>query len=819
MNNLILDFEQAKSKHLLFKSRLRSILYDIAVDEAPVLSHYECSVGQWIYNHALAEYGHIPEMLELEKVHADIHISARKLVALHKEGKTREARNGLSEMEVVADELVGLLTIIEQKLTSEPEKLSASENLDFKFEEYHDLLRSNDELDKRIQQQIIENNESNLKYEAVLAALHEGIIIQDAHGVVQSSNHSAQLLLGLSADQIRGRTPMYEGWKAIHEDGTTMPGEEQAPMLALKTGYPELNQLMGVRRGDDTLVWLRVNAQPLINRDNNEITGVVSSFFDVTEARISAQELQKSYVEQQVLNEELAAANEEHSAINEELTSTNADLVQMQFKLQDLVVELGESEERFRNLVLLAPVGICMIKGDPFQVAVINDNFLEIIGRKREDFDHQSYWGAIPEIAPIYEPITKDVIATGKTYYANGHEIRLIRHGIEETIYVDFVYEPIRNLDGTMDTILIVANEVTQQVLERKKTERAEETLRLAIDAAQLGSWHIEPVTKALEYNTTLAKIFGYKGTEPMTFDQAIGQVTEEYRDKIIEEIEKAIHTGGDYDITYAQRRFDDNEVIWLRSTGKVSADNKGEYTIFSGVVMDITEQRLDELRKNDFIAMVSHELKTPLTSLMAIVQLASVKLKDNKDKFLGGAMEKATAQVKKMTHMINGFLNISRLESGKLLIDKQQFNFNEVLLEIIDETRLTANTHSLVFEPCADVIINADKNKIGSVVSNLLSNAAKYSPKGTSITIKCLPTDNKVTVSVTDEGFGIKPDDAAHLFNRYYRVEDVNTRHISGFGIGLYLSAEIINRHNGRIWVESEVGKGSTFYFSLPLG
>ncbi|MDQ3047452.1 MAG: CZB domain-containing protein [Bacteroidota bacterium] len=105
-----LDFEQARAKHILFKSRLRSILYGIELDETPVLSHYECNVGKWIYNHALRAYGHLTEMVELEKVHAEIHSSARRLVTLYKDGKVEQARLGLQEMENVADHLVELLT-------------------------------------------------------------------------------------------------------------------------------------------------------------------------------------------------------------------------------------------------------------------------------------------------------------------------------------------------------------------------------------------------------------------------------------------------------------------------------------------------------------------------------------------------------------------------------------------------------------------------------------------------------------------------------------------------------------------------------------
>jgi signal transduction histidine kinase len=178
----------------------------------------------------------------------------------------------------------------------------------------------------------------------------------------------------------------------------------------------------------------------------------------------------------------------------------------------------------------------------------------------------------------------------------------------------------------------------------------------------------------------------------------------------------------------------------------------------------------------------------------------------------------KARLQAKKMISLINGFLNISRLESGKLEIDKQFFNLTALIQEELEEIRLSATVHSFVFEPADAMPVFADREKIGSVVSNLLSNAVKYSPKGKIITVKCVVSDNEVQVQVQDEGMGISTQDLPHIFDRYYRAETVHGQHIAGFGVGLYLSAEIIQRHEGRIWAESTKGVGSVFSFTLPL-
>lgn len=228
---------------------------------------------------------------------------------------------------------------------------------------------------------------------------------------------------------------------------------------------------------------------------------------------------------------------------------------------------------------------------------------------------------------------------------------------------------------------------------------------------------------------------------------------------------------------------------------------------------------RLVERQKDAFIGMASHELKTPLTSLNAILQMANLKLKDSADPFLAGAMGKANAQVKRMTAMINGFLDVSRFESGKMLVEKKRFNLDGLLKEMIEEVQLTTRTHIFQVGVCHEAGVSADRDKIASVITNLLSNAVKYSPAGSNIEVNCVLMGDVVRVSVKDEGIGAKPEDLEKLFERYYRVESPETRHIAGFGIGLYVSAEIIRHHEGRIWAESQLGKGSTFYFSLPVG
>ena len=220
----------------------------------------------------------------------------------------------------------------------------------------------------------------------------------------------------------------------------------------------------------------------------------------------------------------------------------------------------------------------------------------------------------------------------------------------------------------------------------------------------------------------------------------------------------------------------------------------------------------------DDFIGIVCHELKTPLTVLTTIVQLLNKKLNAAEDASINRSLTKAEEQIKKMGNLINGFLNISFLETGEIDIDRAEFKLNHLIGEIVQETRGLIKNQFIILDCDDPIVVSADRDKIGCVLSNLICNAIKYSSEGRCIYIKCFKSINKVIVRIRDEGIGIKPENLDRLFDRFFRANCDYAKKVEGFGIGLYLSSAIIKQHNGSIWAESEFGKGSTFYFSLPL-
>lgn len=361
---------------------------------------------------------------------------------------------------------------------------------------------------------------------------------------------------------------------------------------------------------------------------------------------------------------------------------------------------------------------------------------------------------------------------------------------------------------------LLEAKSDLQETFEQ--IEDKEIALRLTIEAANFGTWQIHSISREFITSERLRELFGFNPYQEITIDDALGQITDEYRSYVEQKFENALTGNGDYDVTYPVIGFRDQKMRWLRAIGNLKADRSGEFSSFTGVVMDITPIKKDEERKNDFIAMVSHELKTPLTSLSGYIQMLQRRVNGLNNEFINGTLVLAGKQVKKMTGLINGFLNVSRLESGKIVLSPSHFSLSDLVESAVEESRMIEDGKELVFHGCDHLQVYGDYDKINSVIVNLLSNAVKYAPLAKQIEVKCELVDQMAQVSVQDYGMGIQPQDIDKLFERYYRVQ--SDSHISGFGIGLYLSAEIVARHNGRIWVDSEPGQGATFYFSLPL-
>ena len=242
----------------------------------------------------------------------------------------------------------------------------------------------------------------------------------------------------------------------------------------------------------------------------------------------------------------------------------------------------------------------------------------------------------------------------------------------------------------------------------------------------------------------------------------------------------------------------------------------------YVGSIVDITEQELSSQalkdlsdKKDEFLSIASHELKTPLTSIKASIQLIARAIKPE-DKVSQFAV-KASEQLLRLERLIADLLDVSKINSGRLVYNNTVFYFREMLSEVVQSVQNTTHTHKIIIDRSDKVILLGDRFRLEQVIYNFLSNAIKYSPEADKVIVASEVKDNNLIVSIQDFGIGIAQENLSKAFDRYYRVDDTAMR-FQGLGLGLFISAEILKRHNGHFWVESEPGKGSTFFFSLPL-
>ena len=472
--------------------------------------------------------------------------------------------------------------------------------------------------------------------------------------------------------------------------------------------------------------------------------------------------------------------------------------------------------------------GSLLVKADAplFTILAASDTYLAVTSSIRENIIGKGFFEVFPddeddnidEDVKARHVFTK-VIDTGQKVDVPNYRYDIYNPDTKnyEIRYWSCCNIPISDAGGNVAFILNTVVDITAEVKAKEVAIESEDRLRLAAEAAQLGTWDLYLNDLTFIYSPRLAEIFGHTAETEISLTDVRKQVNaDDMENIVVKAFHEALITGN---YSYEVRIYwPDKSLHWIKTQGIVIRDENKNPVRMLGTILDITESKRDEIRKNDFIAMASHELKTPLTSIKAYIQLLSKKLAASNDAFVTNALLKAGYQINKMTDLIHGFLDLSKLESGKLQLKLQHFDMNELINEAIAEVGPINAGHVIIFEREETIIVNADKHKIEQVINNFLSNAIKYSDKGSRIYVSSKKIDGNVQVAVNDEGIGIKRRDQEKLFQRFYRVESEKMKNISGFGIGLYLASEIIQRHKGKIWVDSEDAKGSTFYFSLPL-
>ncbi|WP_240359108.1 PAS domain-containing sensor histidine kinase [Pyxidicoccus trucidator] len=220
---------------------------------------------------------------------------------------------------------------------------------------------------------------------------------------------------------------------------------------------------------------------------------------------------------------------------------------------------------------------------------------------------------------------------------------------------------------------------------------------------------------------------------------------------------------------------------------------------------------------RDDFLSIASHELKTPLTPLRLQLQRLKQEVESGQS-VAPGRVDKALGQVRRLSALVNDLLDASCVGAGRMELQRTPLSLPELVREVFSDFLGVSDSHALTYEgPDEDVLIQGDRGRLAQVLTNLLENALKYSPLGGAVHVTLTHSGGDAVVTVADSGIGIPKEEQAHLFERFFRARNAPVSGFGGLGLGLYICRDIIERHGGHIWVESELGRGSVFHVSLP--
>lgn len=353
--------------------------------------------------------------------------------------------------------------------------------------------------------------------------------------------------------------------------------------------------------------------------------------------------------------------------------------------------------------------------------------------------------------------------------------------------------------------------------VERKRMKTAlaqsEERYRQIVETASEGIWASDSQGITVFVNRCMAEMLGYSVAEMVGkfFFDFIGEEEKVRALAWQEDLKRGI--SGQYELKMQRK---DGTEFWSWVSACPFRDAKGRYVGHLGMFTDITERKKAELLKDEFLGLISHELRTPLTIVMGSIYTAMSDGMSSKD--VRGLLENAADGAESLSQILENLLELTRAQAGRLQIRKESIDVVEVALEVIAKLKSRSGTRRFSLDMKDDLPeVVADRVRVERIIYNLLDNAVKYSPDGSEIRVFGRCQGDCVVVGISDQGRGISPHDQDRLFQPFERLSNPSDNPSQGTGLGLVVCKRLVEANGGQIWVESELGRGSTFFFTLP--
>lgn len=598
------------------------------------------------------------------------------------------------------------------------------------------------------------------KLAAIVESSDDAIISKTLEGIITSWNTSAQRIFGYTAEEMIGTSIL----RLIPDD---RKDEEPAILERLKKG--ERVDHFGTKR---------------VTKDGRllDISLTISPIKDGTGKVIGASKIARDVTNEQLLHKALVT-----------------------------------SEQNYRELVEALPAAIYTCDKDGY-ITLYNNAAVELWGI-RPEIGKDLWCGSwkiydtdgVTEI-PLDTCPMAQVLREGRS--VSGREIIVERPDGERRNVLPHpkpLFDSAGNISGAVNMLI--------DITELKKIENAlkasEQRLRTIADSAPVMIWMAGTDMKCYFFNKVWLDFTGLKKQGDQINSWA-EKVHPDDRDACLKAYIEAFNERRELVMEYRLQR-KDGEYRWMLGKSIPLIDSDENFNGYIGSCIDITDRIELERHKDELIGIASHELKTPVTSVKLYTEMLREIFEMRGDTESAEMMARLETQVDRLAALISDFLDVTKIQSGNFALNVADFDLRKSVDEITDLMQLTTERHQLIREVDVPPHVKGDKERLAQVLTNFITNAIKYSPDPSDILIRVVKSDGSIIFSVTDKGIGIPENMQKKVFDRFFRIDHKQSVTYPGIGLGLYISAEIVRLHGGKIWLKSTEGEGSTFYFSIP--
>lgn len=497
--------------------------------------------------------------------------------------------------------------------------------------------------------------------------------------------------------------------------------------------------------------------------------------------------------------------------------TSNKSILQKE-ETQDLKI-IKFQLDQVHSLLMQAPMAIAICMGPDLRTNVVNEAFCVYAGTDRKELLGQPLHLGLPQsVNSGCLELMASVLETGEIRTSRGVMISVIIDGVPDQKFFNFEFSPFKDDVDAVIGVFCVGIDVTAETKNKISVEQSEAKFRFLSECLPQQVWTADENGNTDFINNCLQTYLSWEINDMNQPDwKAGGKNWMKYIHP--DDFQRASSAWNWADLTgrvlstefRLLRR--DGIYRWHQGTG-IPFKSGGKIVKWLGTNTDIEDIKQLEIRKDEFIGIASHELKTPITSLKGYMQLLENNLSGPNAELY---VKRGLSQIYRMEKLISDLLDVSKMSADSMTYNRTGFDFQELLEETIGALRLTGYSHELQIKQNTTTTIYADRTRLEQVIINLVTNAMKYSPQSDKVIIESTVKNNTLTVSIQDFGIGIHDSHRNRLFERFYRI-DKTAVFFAGLGLGLYLSSKIISGHQGNCGYVSSPGAGSTFYFNLPL-